>query len=100
MEANQSEEPYVQGAVAHLEEAPESEVEKVFEERRKIIKTANYKMQVKGVEESLVRIEETIQSFSGFIANMDMTTSSYQINNRIEIKVPNTNFEALLKVLR
>lgn len=98
IETAQPEEASFQRAIDHFTDE-DLEAQRLIEEGRKIIKTANYKMQVKDVEESLARIEETVQSFSGFIANMDLTSSSYQINNKLDIKVPNTNFEALLKAL-
>ena len=66
-------------------------------QRRQLIKTADYRIQVENVDKSTTNIQRYTQQFGGIISNMNLTSDSYQIQNNITILVPNQNFEALLE---
>lgn len=66
---------------------------------RKIIRTADYRYQVKNVEKSTEFIRNTTQTFGGFITQMNQSNDSYAIRNEFTIKVPADQFEAMLEAL-
>lgn len=66
---------------------------------RKIIKTADYKIQVKDVHQSTNKVKELTSDLGGFVSSMNLTNSTYQINNNLVIRVPIDNFEDLLKAI-
>ena len=66
---------------------------------RKIIRTANLRMQVEDVKTSSEKIESLVESYDGFIGSMDWTNSSYQVSSNFTIKVPSGQFQSLLAVL-
>lgn len=62
----------------------------------KIIKTANFKFQVKDIDGSTQKIQEAVEKNAAYISGMNMTVNGYQKNNHISIRVPNSNFESLI----
>ena len=66
---------------------------------RQIIKTANYRFQVKKVNESSAKIQSIVKDFSGYITSMNEATTRYDRSNNIVIRVPNDQFEKLLETL-
>lgn len=66
---------------------------------RKMIKTADYRMQVKSVDESTERIQDIVTTFGGVVSNMNLSANTHSVNNEINLLVPNQNFEDLLKAL-
>ena len=63
---------------------------------RKLIKTADYRIQVEDVNKSSQGIEATVSKFGGFISGTNLTNTLYSISNNITIRVPADQFEALL----
>ncbi len=66
---------------------------------RKIIRTADYKIQVEDVEKSTALIEDMVKSNGGFISKMNLTSNSYTINNQFIIRVQNNKFNELVKAI-
>lgn len=64
---------------------------------RKIIKTAQYKIQVKDVEVSSHTIKRVVLEKGGYISEMNMTNFQGQKNNVFTIRVSDENFESLLE---
>lgn len=63
---------------------------------RQIIKTANYRIQVKDVNVSSKRANELALKHGGYVSESALTNSSYEITNAITIRVPATRFDSLL----
>jgi hypothetical protein len=63
---------------------------------RQIIKTANYRIQVKDVNKSSKKADELAQKHGGYISESALTNSSYEITNAITIRVPANRFDSLL----
>ena len=63
---------------------------------RKIIKTADYRIQVEDVKASYSVIKPLVEKNKGYINNMNETNNRYEINNRMTIRVPQENFDQLL----
>ncbi len=70
-----------------------STIEKVD---RKIIKTADYRIEVEDVKASYAAIEPLVKKNKGYITNMNETNNRYNINNSMTIRVPQENFDQLL----
>lgn len=66
---------------------------------RKMIKKADYKFEVKDVDETTLKVHELAEQFSGFVSNMNLSTSTTSITNRMTVKVMNEKFEPLLNAL-
>lgn len=66
---------------------------------RKMVKNADYKFEVEDVDESTMRIHQLAKEYSGFVSNMNLSTSSNSMTNRLTIKVMNEQFEPLLAAL-
>ncbi len=66
---------------------------------RKIIKSANCRIQVENIEVSTQQIQERTTAVGGIVSNMDFNSDKHEVNNRITILVPNKKFEQLLEDL-
>lgn len=66
---------------------------------RKMIKKADYKFEVDNVEETTLKVHQLSEEFSGFVANMNLSTSSTSMTNRMTVRVMNEQFEPLLNAL-
>lgn len=63
----------------------------------KIIKNAQVQFQVKQLEESHTRILALLKKNNAYMGSDNRSTSGYQIQSDIIIRVPSENFDALLK---
>lgn len=63
---------------------------------RQIIKTGQYRIKVEDVNKVTPQIEALAQRFGGYVSNMELTNSNYEINNAITIRVPASSFDSLL----
>lgn len=66
---------------------------------RKIIKTVNYRIQVKDVNASTEKVKQLVAGQGGYISGMSLNNSSYEISNDITIRVPQENLETLLTAI-
>lgn len=66
---------------------------------RKMIKKADYKFEVENVDETTLKVHELAEEFSGFVANMNLSTSATSMTNRMTVRVMNEQFEPLLNAL-
>ncbi|NRB53949.1 MAG: DUF4349 domain-containing protein [Saprospiraceae bacterium] len=66
---------------------------------RKIIKTADFRIKVKEVEESTKRIEEMVTAHEGFMSAVNLTNSTYRITNQLTIRVPANRFDELMNTI-
>jgi hypothetical protein len=65
----------------------------------KIIKTAEYRFQVKDINLSTKKVQDAVAEYASYISGMNMTVNGYQKNNQISIRVPNSNFNKLLNTI-
>ncbi|MBK7147878.1 MAG: DUF4349 domain-containing protein [Bacteroidetes bacterium] len=63
----------------------------------KIIKNAQVQFQVKQLEESHTRILALLKKYSAYTGSDNRSTSGYQIQSDMVVRVPSENFDALLK---
>lgn len=63
---------------------------------RKMIWSANLRLQVSNVDSSSRAIEKLIAEHGGFISKMDLTTSKNRITNTIQLRVTNDHFQDLV----
>ncbi len=63
---------------------------------RQIIKTANYRIQVKDVDASSRQANLLATKHGGYVSDSELNNSSYQITNAITIRVPASRFDSLL----
>lgn len=66
---------------------------------RKIIKTVNYRIQVKDVNTSTEKVKQLVETQGGYISGMSLNNSNYEISNEITIRVPQDNLETLLTAI-
>ncbi|MCF8245233.1 MAG: DUF4349 domain-containing protein [Saprospiraceae bacterium] len=63
---------------------------------RQIIKTANYRIQVKDVNASSRNATNLATKHGGYVSDSELTNSSYETTNILTIRVPATRFDSLL----
>jgi hypothetical protein len=68
--------------------------------QRKLIWSADLEFQVKNVDASTKSITKMSERFDGFISGMELTNKNYQISNQITVRVPNSNFHALINAMK
>jgi hypothetical protein len=83
-------------ADAEVESAALNAPTKAEEQTSQIIKTANYRFQVENIDSATKKVKQITSKRQGTIANMNLTSSVYEISNQLTIRVPAKNFEALL----
>lgn len=66
---------------------------------RKIIKTVNYRIQVKDVNASTEKVKQLVAQYGGYISGMNLNNSSYELSNDITIRVPQDKLEVLLTMV-
>jgi len=67
---------------------------------RKIIKTARLRMEVKNLETSTAQIRRLVGQLNGFVSNLNLSNSNYELNSEITIKVPSDKFQELLDSIK
>ncbi len=65
----------------------------------KLIRTADLRFQVNNLEKSTDEIENIVKKYSAYISNANMNASNSESNNLITIRVPNKDFDDLLKAI-
>jgi len=85
---------------AIAEEAPnnDADLEQVPTDL-KIIKSGSVRYKVKNVEQALQRVKTITTSYDGYISDLRFENTLYQKQNRFTIKVPNTDFDALMDTI-
>ena len=63
---------------------------------RQIIKTANYRIQVKDVNASSRQANLLATKHGGYVSDSELTNSSYETTNTLTIRVPASRFDSLL----
>lgn len=63
---------------------------------RQIIKTANYRIQVKDVNASSKKAAQLAVQHNGYVSESELTNSSYETTNTLTIRVPASRFDSLL----
>ena len=66
---------------------------------RQIIRTANYRIQVKDVNASAKQANLLATKHGGYISDSELTNSSYETTNALTIRVPAPRFDSLLDEL-
>lgn len=69
-------------------------------QQRKVIKTSELRMEVKSVDKSSVAIQQLVEQFGGFISNLNMANSNYELSNSIAIRVPSDKFQLLMDSIK
>lgn len=67
---------------------------------RKIIKTANIKLELRDLETFNTHIRKTIQQFGGYIASEQQANTDDQLENTITVKIPSDRFETFINSLK
>src|SRR5688572_29826718 len=65
----------------------------------KLIKTADYRFKVTDLKNSTEYIETGLVKYHAFISSSNLTTLSYELENKIVVKVRNEYFDDLLKYI-
>lgn len=78
---------------------PDQTLEDPVQIPRQIIKTAEYRIQVKDVNKSAQQAQELAARYGGIVTNAELNNSSYEITNRMTIRVPVGRFDSLLNDL-
>jgi hypothetical protein len=86
-------EPQMVSTTKDTEPLDDASVER---DERKIIKTADYRIQVRDMDQSTENIKVLLKTHGAYFSSMDERTTSYSVDNHLSIRVPNENFEALL----
>ncbi len=63
---------------------------------RQIIKTANYRIQVKDVNASSRNANQLAIKHGGYVSDSELTNSSYETTNILTVRVPASQFDSLL----
>jgi hypothetical protein len=64
-----------------------------------MIKTADYRFKVTDVKKSTEYIEAGLVKYQAFLSSSHLTTSNYELENRMVVKVRNEYFDELLKYI-
>ena len=67
---------------------------------RKMIWTGHLAFQVQNVDESTQKITEMVKKAGGFISDLNLTSSTYEISNSIKIRIDNEKFQDLISSLK
>ncbi|ARN76825.1 hypothetical protein BST97_01760 [Nonlabens spongiae] len=67
---------------------------------RKIIWNANLEFQVDDVDDATQNISQLCSKYGAFISHMDLTSSNYEVMNRITIRVDDKNFNKLINDIK
>jgi len=65
----------------------------------KLIRTADLRFQVKNLDKSSDVIDQLTKEFGAYISSANMSTANAEANNTLMIRVPNGNFDGLLKAV-
>lgn len=86
--------------------------------KKKVIKTANLRCKVKNVQDATNEIEDVVEKYDGYVTNAELETrtfqtndielsedsvlhnKTYEITNRITIRVPSQYFEKVLREIQ
>ena len=67
---------------------------------RKMIWTGHMEFQVQNVNESTKNITEMVKQAGGFVSDLNLTSSAYEISNSIKIRIENEKFQELISSLK
>ena len=68
--------------------------------KRKIIKTAEVRMEVKNLAKSSKDVQALVERYNGFVSNLNMANSNYELSAQISLKVPAKDFQTLLDSIK
>ncbi len=68
--------------------------------KRKIIKTAEVRMEVKSLDKSSKYVQGLVERYDGFVSNLNMANSNYELSAEISLKVPFKHFQTLLDSIK
>jgi len=102
--ANYSEQDYVKSE-SSPQSAPKYDKKNIGEPssipiKRKIIKTAEVRMEVKNLDESSKYIQSLVEQHNGFVSNLNMANSNYELSAQISLKIPAKTFQVLLDSIK
>ncbi len=69
-------------------------------ENRKIIWTGNLELQVSNVEDVTNKISDIATKYDAFVSDMNMSSTNYEISNRITVRVKNKDFTNLINDIK
>ena len=99
-EATETEEATDDYAQADNNEEPSGDnTQNIPENKRKIIQTADYRIEVKEVSESTKKVEALLAQHQAYLSNMSLNNSYYERTNNLTIRVPQQHFKALLEMI-
>ena len=68
--------------------------------KRKIIKTAEVRMEVKNLDMSSKYVQRLVERYDGFVSNLNMANSNYELSAEVSLKVPFKHFQTLLDSIK
>ncbi|MEM7380478.1 MAG: DUF4349 domain-containing protein, partial [Bacteroidota bacterium] len=77
----------------------DSEVSQEVTENLKIIKNANCRFKVKDVQNATASVKDILRKHNGYISEMRFQNTRYQLENRLSMRVPAKDFEAVISEL-
>ena len=63
----------------------------------KLIRTADVRFQVEDLEKSSEIIDQLVKQHGSYVSTANMSSTNTEANNTISVRVPNEQFDALLK---
>lgn len=76
--------------------APLSVEQKINVTPRRVIKNADYRIQVDDVDASTAKVISLTEANHGYVANMNLVNTNYETSNQMTLKVPSERFENFL----
>ena len=67
-----------------------------YNENRKVIWNANIELQVDNVNQATSKITELAKTYKAFVSDMDMSTTTYKISNKIKLRVESASFNQII----
>lgn len=91
LEVEAADEALVESTASLVDVPPTAQVEVP-----KVIKTANYRIQVDNLDSSVVSLEKILARYRGMMADMNQVSTVRELTNTMVIRVPADQFDALL----
>jgi len=64
---------------------------------RKIIWNANLRIRVENVNETTDKLKQITTRLGGFISSINLSSNTYQLSNRIELRIAHENFDKVIE---
>lgn len=96
--SNEASEVSYEASTARITDFQDSETQQI--NNRKIIWTGSLEIKVQSVDETTTRINELCKKYNAFVSNMDLNNTSYELSNKVTIRVGSEHFTSLMEDLK